>query len=49
MVERIQGEAYHLIERLAEVIAADLLSDGRVDAVEVTVHKPQAPIGVPLR
>ncbi|MGB8382961.1 MAG: 2-amino-4-hydroxy-6-hydroxymethyldihydropteridine diphosphokinase [Dermatophilaceae bacterium] len=48
VVERIQGEAYHLIEHLAEVIAADLLSDGRVDAVEVTVHKPQAPIGVPF-
>ncbi len=48
VVERIEGEAYHLIERLAEVIAADLLADPLVDAVEVTVHKPQAPVGVPF-
>ncbi|KAB7746495.1 2-amino-4-hydroxy-6-hydroxymethyldihydropteridine diphosphokinase [Nostocoides sp. F2B08] len=49
-VARIEGESFDLIERLASVIAEDVLADdgGRllVDAVTVTVHKPQAPVGV---
>ncbi|MGA8046811.1 MAG: 2-amino-4-hydroxy-6-hydroxymethyldihydropteridine diphosphokinase [Dermatophilaceae bacterium] len=50
VVARIEGEPFDLIERLAAVIADDVLADdgGRllVDAVTVTVHKPQAPVGV---
>lgn len=44
--ERIEGEPFDLIERLAEVIAADVLAHRLVDVVTVTVHKPQAPVGV---
>ncbi|MEO7236125.1 MAG: 2-amino-4-hydroxy-6-hydroxymethyldihydropteridine diphosphokinase [Lapillicoccus sp.] len=45
VVARITGPAFDLVERLAEVIAADVLARPHVDAVEVTVHKPQAPVG----
>ncbi|MBO0909310.1 MULTISPECIES: dihydroneopterin aldolase [Arthrobacter] len=45
----ISGEPLNLIEALAERIAAAVLGDfAGVDAVEVTVHKPQAPITVPF-
>ena len=46
--ERIIGEPVDLIETLAENIAAAVLSLSGVSRVEVTVHKPQAPITVPL-
>ncbi len=45
---RIEGEPFDLIERLAEVIASDALRHSEVDEVTVTVHKPQAPVGVPF-
>lgn len=49
-VARIEGEPYDLIERLASVIASDVLAAESsrllVDAVTVTVHKPEAPVGV---
>ncbi|OFE18864.1 2-amino-4-hydroxy-6-hydroxymethyldihydropteridine pyrophosphokinase [Humibacillus sp. DSM 29435] len=45
VVERITGPSFDLIERLAEVIADDVLTHALVDAVEVAVHKPQAPVG----
>ena len=48
IVARIEGEPFDLIERLAAVIADDTLRRPLVDAVEVTVHKPQAPVGVPF-
>lgn len=48
VVERITGPSFDLIERLAEVIADDVLSHDLVDAVEVVVHKPQAPVGHPF-
>ncbi|HRW19825.1 MAG TPA: 2-amino-4-hydroxy-6-hydroxymethyldihydropteridine diphosphokinase [Dermatophilaceae bacterium] len=48
VVRRIEGEPYDLIESLAARIAEDTLLDARVAAVEVTVHKPQAPISVPF-
>jgi dihydroneopterin aldolase/2-amino-4-hydroxy-6-hydroxymethyldihydropteridine diphosphokinase len=48
VVARITGPSFDLIERLAEVIAADVLDHSRVDAVTVTVHKPQAPVGHPF-
>lgn len=45
---RIEGEPFDLIEALAEAVAADVLTHPLVDAVTVTVHKPQAPVGVPF-
>lgn len=45
----IRGEAFDLIEKLAVSIADDILEGfSIVDAVEVTVHKPKAPIQVPF-
>jgi dihydroneopterin aldolase/2-amino-4-hydroxy-6-hydroxymethyldihydropteridine diphosphokinase len=46
---RIAGGPHHLIERLAELIAQDALSHPGVDEATVTVHKPEAPVGVPFR
>ena len=40
----VSGEPVDLIEALAERLATACLSDRRVIRVEVTVHKPQAPI-----
>ncbi len=45
----IAGEPVDLIETLAERLAAECLSAERVSKVEITVHKPGAPVGVPLR
>ena len=43
----IVGEPVDLIERLATVIADRILETFLlVDSVEVTIHKPQAPVGV---
>jgi dihydroneopterin aldolase len=44
----IAGDPVNLIETLAERIAGHVLEAFAVDAVEVTVHKPQAPIEVPF-
>jgi dihydroneopterin aldolase len=40
----VAGEPVNLIETLADRLLAVCLADERVDAAEVTVHKPQAPI-----
>lgn len=40
----VAGEPVNLIETLAERIATACLADTRVVSVEVTVHKPQAPV-----
>lgn len=52
LAELVQAEImagpYDLIEKLAEVIAASVLKTFDVAAVDVTVHKPQAPIPVPF-
>jgi dihydroneopterin aldolase len=40
----IAGPPRNLIETVAGEIAEDVMKDQRVHAVEVTVHKPQAPI-----
>jgi dihydroneopterin aldolase len=40
----VAGEPYDLIESVAGKIASEVLADGRIDVVEVTVHKPAAPI-----
>jgi len=44
----IAGEPVDLIETLAERIAATCLGHEVVQEVEVTVHKPEAPITVPF-
>ena len=48
VMARITGPSFDLIERLAEVIADDVLDHALVDAVTVTVHKPEAPVGHPF-
>ncbi|MCV7106515.1 dihydroneopterin aldolase [Mycolicibacterium chitae] len=40
----VGGEPRNLIEAVAGEIAEDVMTDERVHAVEVAVHKPQAPI-----
>ncbi len=40
----VSGEPVQLIETLAQRLAELCLADSRVRTVEVTVHKPQAPI-----
>lgn len=44
----IGAEPFDLIEMLAETIAAAVLGAFPVAAVDVTVHKPKAPIEVPF-
>jgi dihydroneopterin aldolase len=46
VVAVVEGEPVNLIETLAQRIADVCLEDERVAAVEVTVHKPEAPVGV---
>ena len=48
VMTRITGPSFDLIERLADVIADDVLGHALVDAVTVTVHKPEAPVGHPF-
>lgn len=45
----VAGEPVELIEALAGRIAVRCLEDARVQAVEVTVHKPNAPVPVVAR
>ncbi len=44
----VTGDAVDLIETLAQRLAEVCLADLRVAAVELTVHKPQAPIPLPF-
>ncbi|WP_167202326.1 2-amino-4-hydroxy-6-hydroxymethyldihydropteridine diphosphokinase [Actinomyces respiraculi] len=46
VVSVIEGEPVNLIETLASRVADVVLDFGRVQEVEVTIHKPQAPIPV---
>lgn len=48
VVALLAGEPVDLLETLAERIAAAVLARPAVQAVDVTVHKPQAPITVPF-
>ncbi len=43
---RVSGERWNLIERVATRVSDLVLEDCRVSRVEVTVHKPEAPIAV---
>jgi 7,8-dihydroneopterin aldolase/epimerase/oxygenase len=40
----VGGPARNLIEAVAADVAEDVMRDERIHAVEVVVHKPQAPI-----
>lgn len=42
--ELIETGSFNLIERLAEVIAESVKQEFQAKAVEVTVHKPSAPV-----
>jgi dihydroneopterin aldolase len=48
VVDDIEGVPLNLIEALAERIAQTCLRHAAVAEVEVTVHKPQAPMPVPV-
>jgi len=48
VVSAVERDPVDLIETVAERVAATVLAHEPVDAVEVTVHKPQAPISVPF-
>ncbi len=48
VVAVLAGEPVDLIETLAERIAATVLARPLARAVDVSVHKPQAPLGVPF-
>lgn len=48
VVEIISGPPLDLIEAVAARIATRVLEAYQVGTVEVTVHKPQAPVGVPF-
>ncbi|HSK26279.1 MAG TPA: dihydroneopterin aldolase [Jiangellales bacterium] len=44
----VAGEPVRLVETLAQRIADRCLDDPRVEEVDVTVHKPEAPVTVPV-
>ncbi|MDQ3505216.1 MAG: dihydroneopterin aldolase [Actinomycetota bacterium] len=44
----VERDPLDLIEALAQRLADRCLTDPRVEEVEVTVHKPQAPVTIPL-
>ena len=46
--KRIIDEPVNLLERLAQLIAEDIINNFDINEVEVTVHKPQAPIPIPF-
>jgi dihydroneopterin aldolase len=44
----LAGEPVNLLETLAQRLADVCLANPLVDAVEITVHKPEADLGVPF-
>jgi 7,8-dihydroneopterin aldolase/epimerase/oxygenase len=48
LAEIIAGEPVALIETLASLLAAACLEYPAVAEAEITVHKPQAPVGLPV-
>ena len=48
VVAAVEHDPVDLIETVAERVAAVALAYPAVDEVEVTVHKPEAPISVPF-
>ena len=48
--EHLIGNPVDLIERLADRIALDILNEfSKVTSVEVTIHKPDAPVGLAIQ
>ncbi len=47
VVGHVEGEPVRLLETLAARIATSCLAHAGLSAVEITVHKPEAPLGVP--
>ena len=48
VMDVVEGEPVALLETLAQRVADVGLADRRVDAVDVTIHKPEAPVPVPF-
>ena len=48
LAEVVAGPPVDLLETLAARLADVCLRDQRVDGVELTVHKPDAPLGLPF-
>jgi 7,8-dihydroneopterin aldolase/epimerase/oxygenase len=48
LAEVVAGEPVDLIETLAARLAGVCLATDLVESVELTVHKPQAPVGLPF-
>lgn len=48
VVAAVERDPVDLVETLAQRIADLALADPHVAEVEVTVHKPEAPVGVPF-
>lgn len=48
LADLVAGEPVDLLETLCQRLADACLADPRVEAVEVTVHKPSAPVPVPV-
>lgn len=48
VADEIEGEPVDLLETLAERIATRCLDHPLIDQVEVTLHKPAAPMPVPV-
>lgn len=48
VVEVVGGESHTLIERVAQTVADAVLAHNMVHSAVVTVHKPHAPVDVPL-
>jgi 7,8-dihydroneopterin aldolase/epimerase/oxygenase len=48
IVAAVERDPVDLIETLAERVAAVVLGHGAASAVQVTIHKPHAPITVPF-
>jgi dihydroneopterin aldolase len=44
VVSEVKRDPVNLLETVAARVASAVLADKRIDAVEVTIHKPQAPI-----
>jgi dihydroneopterin aldolase len=48
VIALVEGEPVKLIETLADRVAALCLARDGVQRVEVTIHKPEAPVAVPF-
>ena len=48
VLEVIEGDPCNLIESVADRVASRVMADNRIQRVVVTLHKPEAPVGVPF-